>query len=43
MGNESKDQPVLDHIQKLVEERLTKIEIELDQCWDPLASAPCAA
>lgn len=52
MGNESKDQPVLDHIQKLVaeehrlyshgslkdadRERLTKIEIELDQCWDLL-------
>jgi hypothetical protein len=52
MGNETKDQPVLDHIQKLVEEehrlylhgslkdadreRLTKIEVELDQCWDLL-------
>ena len=52
MANESKDQPVLDHIQNLVaeerrlyshgslkdadRERLAKIEVELDQCWDLL-------
>jgi hypothetical protein len=52
MGNESKDQPVLGHINRLVKEeerlhahselteddrdRLAKIKVELDQCWDLL-------
>jgi hypothetical protein len=50
MDDQAKDQPVLDHIQRLAaeehrlyshaslsdedEERLSKIKIELDQCWD---------
>src|SRR6266446_1451 len=52
MANESKDQPVLGHIDRLVKEeerlyaqsaltdddrdRLVKIKVELDQCWDLL-------
>ena len=52
MANESKDLPVLGHIDGLVEDeerlyakgeltdddrdRLAKIEVELDQCWDLL-------
>jgi len=52
MANESKDQPVLSHIERLVKEeeplyahsqltdddrdRLAKIKVELDQCWDLL-------
>lgn len=52
MKGQTKDQPVLDHIQSLITEehrlyshgslkesdrkQLTKIEIELDQCWDLL-------
>jgi len=52
MANESKDQPVLGHIDRLVKEeeclyaqsqltdddrdRLAKIKVELDQCWDLL-------
>jgi len=52
MANESKDQPVLGHIDGLVKEeerlyakgeladddrdRLAKIKVELDQCWDLL-------
>lgn len=52
MNEQTKDQPVLDHIQHLVaeehriyshgslqdpdRERLAKIEVELDQCWDLL-------
>jgi len=52
MANESKDQPVLGHIDSLVKEeerlyaqsaltdsdrdRLAKIKVELDQCWDLL-------
>jgi hypothetical protein len=52
MANESKDQPVLGHIDRLVKEeerlyaqsaltdddrdRLGKIKVELDQCWDLL-------
>ncbi len=52
MANESKDQPVLGHIDSLVNEeeglyaqsqltdndrdRLAKIKVELDQCWDLL-------
>lgn len=52
MANESKDQPVLGHINQLVKEeerlyaqskitdedrdRLAKIKVELDQCWDLL-------
>ena len=52
MANESKDQPVLGHIDGLVKEeerlyakgeltdddrdRLGKIKVELDQCWDLL-------
>jgi hypothetical protein len=52
MPNESKDQPVLGHIDGLVKEeerlyakgeltdddgdRLAKIKVELDQCWDLL-------
>ncbi len=52
MANESKDLPMLDHIDSLVKEeerlyaqseltdddrdRLAKIKVELDQCWDLL-------
>jgi hypothetical protein len=52
MANETKDQPVLGHIDRLVKEeerlyaqsaltdddrdRLAKIKVELDQCWDLL-------
>jgi Protein of unknown function (DUF2630) len=52
MANESEDQPVLGHIDRLVKEeerlyaqselkdgdrdRLAKIKVELDQCWDLL-------
>ena len=52
MANETKDQPVLGHIDRLVKEeerlyaqsaltdddrdRLVKIKVELDQCWDLL-------
>lgn len=52
MADESKDQPVLGHIDRLVKEeehlyaqsglsdndrdRLAKIKVELDQCWDLL-------
>jgi Protein of unknown function (DUF2630) len=51
MANESKDHPVLGHIDRLVKEeelyaqsaltdddrdRLAKIKVELDQCWDLL-------
>jgi hypothetical protein len=52
MEDQTKDQPVLKHIQRLMSEeqrlheqggladadreRLTKINIELDQCWDLL-------
>ena len=52
MANESKDQPVLGHIDGLVKEeerlyaqsqltdddrdRLAKIKVEVDQCWDLL-------
>lgn len=52
MDDQAKDQPVLNHIQRLVEEehrlyiqgtladadreRLAKVEVELDQCWDLL-------
>jgi hypothetical protein len=52
MATESKDQPVLGHIDRLVKEeerlyaqshlteedtdRLAKIKVELDQCWDLL-------
>jgi uncharacterized protein DUF2630 len=52
MANESQDQPVLGHIDRLVKEeerlyaqsgltdedreRLAKIKVELDQCWDLL-------
>jgi hypothetical protein len=52
VANESKDQPVLGHINQLVKEeerlyaqskitdgdrdRLAKIKVELDQCWDLL-------
>ena len=52
VANESKDQPVLGHIDRLVKEeeglyaqsqltdddrdRLAKIKVELDQCWDLL-------
>jgi hypothetical protein len=52
MANDSKDQPVLGHIDGLVKEeerlyaqaeltaddrnRLAKIKVELDQCWDLL-------
>ena len=52
MANESKDQPVLGHIDRLVKEeerlyaqsgltdddrdRLARIKVELDQCWDLL-------
>ena len=52
MDDPTKDQPVFDHIQRLVEEehrlyaqgafsetdreRIAKVQIELDQCWDLL-------
>jgi hypothetical protein len=52
MEGQTKDQPVLNHIQQLMSEeqrlheqgglaaanreRLTKINVELDQCWDLL-------
>jgi hypothetical protein len=40
MQDQTEDQPVLKHIQRLMAdadpERLAKINVELDQCWDLL-------